>query len=124
MPAYVSGIQLTPEMDWEMGERDEEAEVRPDRRVLAINARHPAFRNADMLDGAQTVEGTDIESLRAVAALTTHIVDAACLAWAQWHFHQTNEFETFSNHYAELKAACLLTLQGKGAESKAIAQAN
>ncbi len=69
-PAYVGGIQLRPTIDWEMGENDDEAEVRPDRRELAINGRHPAFRTADLLDGRETAEGTDFESLRAVAALT------------------------------------------------------
>lgn len=108
VPAYVSGIQLTPKIDWEMGERDDEAEVRPEDRELAINGRHPAFRAADLLDGNETVEGTPLEALRAVAALTVHVIDAAALAWARWHFFMSgNQFEEYLARYAELKAACL-----------------
>ncbi len=52
-PAFVSGTQLKPVIDWEMGENDEEAEVRPDQRQLAINGRHPLFRAADRLTGTR-----------------------------------------------------------------------
>jgi hypothetical protein len=115
-PAYVSGIQLRPVIDWDMGERDYEAEVRPERRELAINGRHPAFRTADALDGTETAEGTDIEALRAVAGLTMHIIDSASLAWGRWHFLQSSQFDAFTTRYAELKEACLNSLRVKLAE--------
>ncbi len=109
--AYVSGMQLTPIMDWEMGERDDEAEVRADRRQLAINGRHPAFRVADLLDGNKTVEGTAFEGVKAVAALTVHIIDAACQAWGRWHFAQSAEqFGVYLSRAAELKSACLSSI--------------
>ncbi len=108
IPAYVSGIQLKPLVDWEMGENDEEAEVRPDRRELAINGRHAAFRAADRLDGNETAEGTTLEALRAVAALTIHVIDSASQAWGRWHYRQSgNQWDRFLTKAAELKAACL-----------------
>lgn len=111
MPAYVSGIQLKPLIDWEMGENDEEAEVRTDRRELAINGRHRAFRTADRLDGNETVEGTALEALRAIAALTIHVIDAASLAWGRWHYRQSDgQFDRFLSNAAELKMACLVNL--------------
>ena len=108
-PAYVSGVQLRPTIDWEMGENDEEAEVRP--RQLAINGRHPAFRAADLLDGRETVEGTDFESLRAAGALTIHIINAASQAWGYWHYQRSKGFfEQFTSNYAALKEACIAHL--------------
>ncbi len=114
LPAYVSGVQLKPEMDWNMGERDDEAEVRPDRRILAINGRHPAFRCADQLDGNATPEGTALDALRAVAALTMHVIDSACVAWARWHYELSEgQFDLFLARHAELKAACLSNITTK-----------
>ena len=114
-PAYVSGIQLTPSMDWEMGERDDEAEVRADRRQLAINGRHPAFRAADLLDGNETIEGTPLEELRAVAALTVHVINAAAHAWGRWHHTQSGgQFDVFLSRATELKAACLARITSAG----------
>lgn len=111
LPAYPGGIQLTPTFDWEMGENDDEAEVRPDRRELAINGRHPAFRAADQLDGRETAEGADFESLRAVAGLTIHVINAASLAWGSWHYRKSGgQFEQFLSNYAALKQACLARL--------------
>jgi anti-sigma regulatory factor (Ser/Thr protein kinase) len=107
-PAYVSGIQLKPEIDWGMGEKDEEAEVRPDRRELAVNGRHPAFRTADSLDGNETTEGTAYELLRANAALVIHLIHAAAEAWGRWHYHISGrDFEEYLKRSAELKTACL-----------------
>jgi hypothetical protein len=121
-PAYVSGIQLTPVMDWEMGERDEEAEVRPDRRQLAINGRHQAFRAADLLDGNETVEGTALEELRAVAALTVHVVNAAAHAWGRWHYIRSGgQFDVFLSRAAELKAACLARIPTAGGVTAEVA---
>jgi len=106
--AYVSGIQLKPAIDWEMGENDDEAEVRPERRELAINGRHLAFRAADILDGAKVVEGTEFESLKAVGALTVHVIDAASLAWGRWHYFREGEkLDELLICYAELKNACI-----------------
>jgi hypothetical protein len=94
-----------------MGEHDEEGEVRPDRRELAINGRHTAFRAADRLDGRETAEGTDFESLRAVAALTLHIINAASKAWGLWHYKRSGEkFDEFLANYAALKEACVSRL--------------
>ena len=106
--AYVSDTQLRPVIDWEMGENDEEAEVRPSRRQLAVNGRHRAFRAAETLDGKEVVEGTELESLQSVGALTVHVVDAACLAWGKWHLEQSrNDVDELSRRYSELKVACL-----------------
>ena len=106
--AYPGGIQLKPQIDWAMGENDEEAEVRPERRELAINGRHKAFCAANMLDGTEIAEGTPLEELRAVAALTIHVVDAAAHAWGRWHYMQHgSQFESYLSHYAELKQACI-----------------
>jgi len=111
VPAYVGGIQLRPIIDWEMGEKDVEAEVRPEKRELAINGRHPAFKAADRLDGKETSEGTDFESLRAVAGLTIHIIDAASQAWGRWHYQTAGgRFDRFLESYAALKEACLSKL--------------
>lgn len=111
LPAYVSGIQLRPLIDWEMGAKDDEAEVRPDRRELAINGRHRSFRVADSLDGTQTKEGTEFEELRAVAALTIHVVNAASIAWGRWHcFQSGGQMEVFLSRAAELKTAALASL--------------
>jgi len=111
IPAYPGGIQLRPIIDWEMGENDEEGEVRPDKRELAINGRHAAFRAADRLDGRETVEGTDFESLRAVAGLTIHVINAASQAWGYWHFKKSGgQFEQFLSNYAALKESCLTKL--------------
>jgi hypothetical protein len=107
-PAYPGGIQLKPQIDWAMGENDEEAEVRPERRELAINGRHNAFCAANMLDGTEIAEGTPLEELRAVAALTIHVVDAAAHAWGRWHYTQHgSQFDAYLSHYAELKQACI-----------------
>ena len=53
-PAYVSGIQLRPVIDWEMGEKDDEAEVRPERReprhqwpASGLSGRRRTGRNRD-----------------------------------------------------------------------------
>ncbi len=120
-PAYVSGIQLRPIIDWEMGENDDEAEVREDRRQLAVNGRHQAFRAADALDGNVTVEGTTLEALRGVAALTIHVVDAASSAWGRWHCkREHNDFEVFRARYAELKSACLSNLTTSEDQSMAL----
>ena len=124
--AYVSGIQITPMIDWEMGEHDDEAEVRPERRELAINGRHPSFQAAEMLDGRQIAPGTDLDTLQAVGALTVHIVDAGSLAWGQWHYHRSGEkLDELLTRYAELKAACLQAVRdsatavaGKAHQSK------
>ena len=106
--AYVSGIQLKPLFDWEMGENDVEAEVRPERRELAINGRHPAFRAADALDGSQVPEGAQLDSLQFAGALTIHVIDAASLAWGQWHYGKAGEkLDELLTHYAELKNACI-----------------
>ncbi len=110
-PAYVSGIQLRPTIDWDMGENDDEAEVREERRELAINGRHRAFIAADALDGNVTVEGTTFEALRGIAALTIHVIDAASSAWGRWHCkREHNDFDVFLTKYAELKIACLSNL--------------
>jgi len=106
--AYPSGIQLRPQIDWEMGENDEEAEVRPERRELAINGRHKAFRAANMLDGTEVTEGTLLEELRAVAALTIHVINAAAHAWGRWHFMKTgSRFDLYLSYYSQLKEACI-----------------
>jgi len=121
-PAYVSGMQVTPLIDWDMRERDEEAEVQADRRELAINGRHPAFRVADMLDGNETVEGTTLEALRAVAALTIHVIDAASHAWGRWHYSQSGgQFNVYLSRSAELKAACLTKIPSADVPSAAVA---
>jgi Histidine kinase-, DNA gyrase B-, and HSP90-like ATPase len=119
-PAYVEGIQLRPQIDWNMGENDEEAEVRAVSRELAINGRHRAFRAADLLDGNETVEGTVLEELRAVAALTIHVIDSASQAWGRWHYLRSGgQFESFMNRATELKDACLLRISSTGARSAA-----
>ncbi len=111
VPAYVSGIQLRPIIDWEMGEKDEEAEVREETRQLAVNGGHQSFLTADALDGNVTAEGTTFEALRGVAALTIHVVDAASSAWGRWHCkREHSDFEVFRARYAELKSACLSNL--------------
>jgi hypothetical protein len=106
-PAYVSDIQLKPIIDWEMGENDDEGEVREEQRLLAINGRHRAFRAADALDGNDvTSEGAAFEALR--AALTIHVIDSASFAWGRWHCNrERHNFEVFLTPFAELKAACL-----------------
>ncbi len=120
-PAYVSGIQLTPSMDWEMGENDEEAEVRAERRQLAINGSHPAFRTADRLDGKETREGTPFEELQATAALTTHVINAGCFAWARWHYEKSKDFNNFLSRFGELKAACLSGIRSSAGAARASA---
>ncbi len=108
-PAFVSGTQLKPVIDWEMGENDEEAEVRSEQRQLSINGRHPVFRAADRLDGNETQEGEALENLRGVAALSMHIVTAAAHAWARWHLEAARgDFEVYRSRLAELKVACLV----------------
>ncbi len=108
IPAVVSGVVIKPIIDWEMGEEDEEAEVRPDRRELAINGRHAAFRAADRLDGNKALEGTAIEDLGAVAALAMHIIEAAAHAWGRLHFTRSGgRFEEYQAEMKVLKAACL-----------------
>ncbi len=106
--AYPSGIQLRPQIDWEMGENDEEAEVRAERRELAINGRHKSFRAANMLDGTEIAEGTPLEELRAVAALTIHVIDAAAHAWGRWHYTKNgSQFDSYLSRYSQLKEACI-----------------
>jgi hypothetical protein len=124
-PAYVSGIQLRPTIDWEMGENDDEAEVREEHRQLAVNGRHRAFKTADALDGNVTVEGTTFEALRGVAALTIHVIDAASSAWGRWHCkREHNDFDVFLTKYAELKIACLSNLATLKSQSEALIQAS
>jgi len=116
MPAYVTGKQLRPIIDWEMGENDEESEVRADRRELAINGRHASFRAADALDGNETVEGTTFEALRAVAALTIHVINAASQAWGRWHYRQWGaDFDTYLRKATELKDACVANIRARDA---------
>ena len=106
--AYPSGIQIRPQIDWEMGENDEEAEVRAERRELAINGRHKSFRAANMLDGTEVAEGTPLEELRAVAALTIHVIDAAAHAWGRWHYTISGaQFDSYLSRYSQLKEACI-----------------
>jgi hypothetical protein len=107
IPAYVSGIQLKPIIDWEMGENDEEAEIRHEKRELAINGRHPSFRIAEVLDGKEVSELKDFEALQAVGALTIHVIDAASLAWGRWHYLKANnKIDEFLSKYSELKKSC------------------
>jgi len=105
VPAYVGGIQLKPVMDWDMGENDDEAEVRPERRELAINGRHRAFLVADSLDRGQTTAGTPLVDVRAVAALTVHVIDSASIAWGRWHAR--GQVDELLSKAAELKSACI-----------------
>jgi len=115
LPAYVSGTQLKPIIDWEMGKKDDEAEVRAESRELAINGRHPAFHAADLLDGSETAEGTALEELRAVAGLTIHVVNAAAHAWGRWHFKRAGErFDEYLSACDELKKACLSNIEARG----------
>lgn len=117
-PAYPGGIQLKPEMDWGMGENDEEAEVRPERRELAINGRHKSFRVANMLDGTEIAEGTPLEELRAVAALTIHVIDAAAHAWGRWHYIKSgSQFDAYLSRLSELKEACISKIPAVKSES-------
>ena len=122
IPAYISGIQLKPLIDWDMGENDEEAEVRPENRELAINGRHRAFRAADLLDGNETVEGTTLEALRTVGALTIHVISTAAQAWGRWHYRQSNgKFEEYLAQSAELKNACLSSIVPQAANKASAA---
>jgi hypothetical protein len=110
--AYISDIQIKPIIDWEMGENDEEAEVRPEQRQLAINGKHRNFRAAEMLDGEINIEGTTYEVLKAKGALTMHVIDAASFAWGYWHFIKgSNELNEFTRQYSGLKGACLKSLE-------------
>ncbi len=117
--AYPSGIQLRPLIDWELGENDEEAEVRAERRELAINGRHKAFRAANMLDGTEIAEGTPLEELRAVAALTIHVIDAAAHAWGRWHYMiNGSRFDSYLSRYSQLKEACISKISTLRAEGE------
>jgi hypothetical protein len=125
VPAYISGIQVKPVIDWEMGENDDEAEVRPERRELAINGRHPAFLAADLLDGHVAVEGSALEELRAVAALTVHVMDAAACAWGRWHFTRSGgDFSVFLARQTELKRACLSCFPASESDEKVVDRAS
>jgi len=106
--AYPSGIQLRPQIDWEMGENDEEAEVRAERRELAINGRHKAFCAANLLDGTEITEGTPLEELRAVGALTIPVIDAPAHARGRWHYTiNGSQFDSYLSRYSQLKEACI-----------------
>ena len=106
--SLVSGALIKPVIDWEMGEEDEEAEVRIDRRELAINGRHAAFRAADRLDHARTPEGASIDDLGSVAALAMHIIEAAAHAWGFLHYQRSERrFESYQAAMRSLKSACL-----------------
>jgi len=79
------------------------------RRVASstINGRNPSFRAADALDGNETVEGTSLDALKAVGALTVHVINAASHAWGKWHFVRSGrDFDAYLKSAAELKTAC------------------
>lgn len=110
--AVVSGKKLTPLIDWDMGSNDEEAEVRPIERTLAINGRHRAFVISDRMDAQQMKEGETLDQLKSTSALIIHIINAAAGAWARWHFYVSDhDFEEFERAYAQLKDACLRQLE-------------
>ena len=113
-PAFVSGTQLRPEIDWSMGPRDEEAEVRHEDRLLAINGNHSSFVAADNLDGKRVAKNSEVsELLRESAALVTHLINAASMAWGVWHFEKTGNFEDYRSRVADLKQGCLNALPDK-----------
>ena len=119
IPAYISDIRIKPIIDREMGENDDEAEIRPDQRELAINSRHKAFRSAEMLDGEEKSESATIEILKAKGALTMHIINAASYAWGVWHYKKGNkDINDLLNRYSELKDACIKSLHGFQGDSQ------
>lgn len=100
--ALVGGKQIKVKVDYDMGEDDDEYRV--DEREIIINGNHRAYRLAEHLDqmsGKKYEIGDDVF----IPALTIHITKNVCLAWAEFHFRETQEWTEFRSRYDALQGA-------------------
>ena len=71
------------------------------------------------MDGNKAIEGSTIEDLGVVGALTMHITDVASHAWGKWHFDRSKgSFEEYLRAAQALKSACVSRILSEGASSK------
>lgn len=100
--ALVSGKMLTPKIDYEMREDDEEVEFREEDREIAVNPSHISYRISEILDKKEG-EAFQIGEGILPPALSTHIIKCICLAWGNFHGKKTGKIEEFERRYDELK---------------------
>ena len=102
--ALVSGKMLTPKIDYDMKEEDEEVEFREEVREIAVNPSHISYKISEILDKKEG-EAFQIAGGFLPPALSTHIVKCICLAWGHFHGRKTAKIEEFERRYDELKNA-------------------
>jgi len=100
--ALISGKMLTPKIDYDMKEEDEEVEFREEEREIAVNPSHISYKISEILDKKEG-EAFQIEGGILQPALSTHIIKCICLAWGDFHGRKTGKIEEFKIRYDELK---------------------
>ncbi|HZX10272.1 MAG TPA: ATP-binding protein, partial [Acidobacteriota bacterium] len=82
--ALVSGKMLTPKIDYDMKEEDEE------EREIAVNPSHISYKISEILDKKEG-EVFQIGEGILPPALSTHIIKCICLAWGDFHGRKTEK---------------------------------
>jgi len=100
--ALVSGKILTPEINYDMREEDEEVEFREEERKIAVNPYHISYKISQILDKREG-EAFQIGEGILLPALSTHIIKCICLEWGYFHGRKTGKIEEFKRRYDELK---------------------
>ena len=98
--AVVSGKQLKLRIDNEMGADEEEYLF--DEREIVINGNHIAFtvaKSLDDLSGKKYEMGDDV----LVPAITIHITKCVCLAWAEFHYDKTKNWDDYKERFEDLQ---------------------
>ena len=100
--ALVSGKMLTPKIDYDMKEEDEEVEFREEGREIAVNPSHISYKISEVLDKKEG-EVFQIGEGILPPALSTHIIKCICFAWGVFHGRETGKIEEFEIRCSELK---------------------
>jgi len=100
--ALISGKMLTPKIDYDMREEDEEVEFREEEREIAVNPSHISYKISEILDKKEG-EAFQIGEGILPPALSTHIIKCICLVWGDFHGRKTGKIEEFERRYDELK---------------------
>lgn len=101
--AIVSGKMLTPRIDYDMREEDEEVEFRELERQIAVNPYHISFKVAEIFDKKSEGSYFQIGEEKLSPALSIHVIKCICISWAKFHAEKTGKIAEFARRYNELK---------------------
>jgi len=102
--AIVSGKMLTPKIDYNMKEEDDEVYFRVPDREIAVNPYHISYQIAEILDRKEgTYYQIGVGGDKLPPALSTHIIKCICIEWANFHARKTGKIQDFDKYYDELK---------------------